>query len=437
MKALLLPAVLSILLVTGTIEDRPDLPWSEGMTSPRLEQLKKQIKSGAPGAVEDFWKEMQARHTPLVETPPGDKSHALVTFLYRAEGTVKSVVLISQLTSSRDPGAVVLTQLPATDVWYRTYLLRNDMRLSYSFVPNPTAESLAYHSELQLKDPLNPLYVPGVANVGNSVLQLPAAPGQPWIVATPGLPAGKVEEIEVESKILNSQRKAWIYVPAGYDSARSSPYPLLACFDGFVYSSPEWVPSPTILDNLIRAGKIPPTLAVFIDQSARRNLELSNNPQFVDFVASELLPQVRKRWRATSDPAQTTVCGSSAGGLASAFAAFRHPEVFGNVLSQSGAFWPGKTRDNPEQEWLTRQFRDSDKLPIRFVLQAGILEIVATPLNGPSILATNRHLRDVLRAKGYDVYYSEVAGGHEPLAWRGGIAEGLMQLLSRADQPGK
>lgn len=436
MKALLLPAVLSILLVTGTIEDRIDLPWSEG-TSPRLEQLKKQIKSGAPGAVEDFWKEMQARHTPLVETPLGDKNHTLVTFLYRAEGTVKSVVLISQLTASRDPGDIVLTRLLDTDVWYRTYLLRNDMRLSYSFVPNPTAESLAYHSELQLKDPLNPIYLPGVANVGHSVLQLPAAPAQPWIVATPGLPAGKVEEIEIESKILNSQRKAWIYVPLGYDSARSSPYPLLVCFDGFVYSSPEWVPTPIILDNLIRAGKIPPTLAIFIDQSARRNLELSNNPQFVDFVASELLPQVRKRWRATSDPAQTTVCGSSAGGLASAFAAFRHPEVFGNVLSQSGAFWPGKTRDNPEQEWLTHQFRNSAKLPIRFVLQVGVLEIVATPLNGPSILATNRHLRDVLRTKGYDVYYSEVAGGHEPLTWRGGVAEGLMQLQGKADQPGK
>ena len=436
MKALFLPAVLSILLVTGTMDDRPDPPWREE-TSPRLETLKKQVQSGVSGAVEDFWKEMQARHTPLVETFSGDKNQALVTFLYRAHGPVKSVVLISQLTASRDPGDIVLTRLLDTDVWYKTYLLRNDMRLSYSFVPNPTPESLAYHSEMQLKDPLNPLYIPGVANVGHSVLELSAVPAQPWIVAAPGLSAGKVEEIEVESKILNSQRKAWIYVPVEYDPARSSPYPLLACFDGFVYSSQEWVPTPTILDNLIRAGKIPPTLAVFIDQSARRNLELSNNPQFVDFVASELLPQVRKRWRATSDPAQTTVCGSSAGGLASAFAAFRHPEVFGNVLSQSGAFWPGKTRDNPEQEWLTRQFKDSDKLPIRFVLQVGVLEIVSTPLNGPSILATNRHLRDVLRAKGYDVFYSEVAGGHEPLTWRGGIAEGLTQLMGTPEKPGK
>jgi len=46
------------------------------------------------------------------------------------------------------------------------------------------------------------------------------------------------------------------------------------------------------------------------------------------------------------------------------------------------------------------------------------------------ILDCNRHLRDVLTAKGYELDYSEVAGGHEPLTWRGGIAPGLTQLLS-------
>jgi len=99
------------------------------------------------------------------------------------------------------------------------------------------------------------------------------------------------------------------------------------------------------------------------------------------------------------------------------------------VLSQSGAFWPGKERENPEHEWITRQYEASKKLPVRFVLQAGVLEVVNTPLNGPSILMCNRHMRDVLKAKGYEVYCSEIGGGHEPLSWRGGLAEGLIQLL--------
>ena len=88
-----------------------------------------------------------------------------------------------------------------------------------------------------------------------------------------------------------------------------------------------------------------------------------------------------------------------------------------------------KERSDPEHEWLTKQLETADKLPIRFVLQVGLLERGPTPGNGPSILETNRRLRSVLERKGYELHYIEIAGGHEPLNWRGGISEGLLQLI--------
>ena len=69
------------------------------------------------------------------------------------------------------------------------------------------------------------------------------------------------------------------------------------------------------------------------------------------------------------------------------------------ALSQSGTFWPRRERDNPQHERFTRQFASSPKQPIRFVLQVGVLETEQTPVNGPSILLTNRHLRDVKRVR--------------------------------------
>jgi len=57
----------------------------------------------------------------------------------------------------------------------------------------------------------------------------------------------------------------------------------------------------------------------------------------------------------------------------------------------------------------------------------------AAPEEGaPSIVETNRHLRDVLLAKGYRVRYAEFNGGHEYLNWRGTLAGRLLVYDSLA-----
>jgi enterochelin esterase-like enzyme len=344
--------------------------------------------------------------SPVIERIAGSRE-VLVTFVAHQPVAIKS-----QLCDSGDC-ADPTTHLDGTNVWYRTYRLRGDLRIAYNF-------KLA---GVEMADPLNPRTIDQGGPFGRSILELPDAPPQPWNARRPNVREGRVSDLNVAG------RSASVYTPADYDSTRE--YPLLVCFDGPVYLSADDVPGPAILDNLIAAHAIAPMIAVFVGQGAQRNVELSNNPSFLAYVADELLPAVRASWHATADPARTIVCGSSAGGLASAFAAHRRPDVFGNVLSQSGAFWPGETRDNPAHEWLTREYDAAPKRDIRFVLQVGILERGATPGGGPSILDTNRRLRDVLVRKGYDVHYTEVAGGHEPLSWRGGLADGLRVLAPR------
>ena len=46
------------------------------------------------------------------------------------------------------------------------------------------------------------------------------------------------------------------------------------------------------------------------------------------------------------------------------------------------------------------------------------------------ILETNRHLGDVLRAKGFRVTQREHATGHDYVHWQGAIACGLVALLN-------
>ena len=212
----------------------------------------------------------------------------------------------------------------------------------------------------------------------------------------------------------------YTYAPPGYDA--SSAYPLVLCFDGWAYVNDAYVPLPTVLDNLISEGRIPPLVAILPDSLDHdtRMRELVLDAAFVEFLVEELLPWAHGRLAFDDDPARTVVAGSSAGGLAAAFAALRRPDRFGLVLSQSGAYAVGSD--------LLQHYVAADALALRFYLDVGVLETVSRPGAAP-LLHANRHLRDVLVAKGYDVTYREFPGGHDYLWWRETVADGLVALL--------
>ena len=248
------------------------------------------------------------------------------------------------------------------------------------------------------------------------------------------VPSGHVEELRIDSKLYGHERRVWVYTPPGYSANESLDYDLLVAFDGGEYL--EEIPMPGILDTLLAERRAGPFVAVLIDNasSAERLADLANHIQFADFLASELVDWTRRRWRVTRDPHRTIVTGSSAGGLAAAYVALRHPEVFGNVLSQSGAFWRGNEGSNgAPYEWLTSQYAAAPRCDIRFVLEVGSRESTGA-MGGaaPSILEANRRLRDVLVAKGYLVTYAEVpGGGHAPEFWRLRLPDAIAVLASR------
>lgn len=263
-----------------------------------------------------------------------------------------------------------------------------------------------------------------------------------FFAAAPALPAerkpapasGRVEEHRIPSGVHKRERKVWVYTPPGYSDA-SAPCDILIVFDGREYV--EDIRLPVILDSLSAQRRAGPFVALLTDNStgAERLSDLANRARFAEFLADEAVPWVRKRWNVARDPRRVFVTGSSAGGLAAAYVAFRRPDVFGNVLSQSGAFWRGNEASNdPPWEWLTDQFASSPKKDIRFLLEVGTGES-AGALGGaaPSILEANRRLRDALRAKGYSVDYREIPGGtHSVETWGQRLPDALADLAGRA-----
>jgi len=419
--------------------------------SPRVIALRAAVATGdRDSALAAFWREVERTGTPLVEPANGanfpvhdrglplamagspaedDRGFSLVTFLWRSSANVH--VLVQDIDP---PGQNVLrmelVRLPDTDVWFRTYRIRNDARFvyelsvndpDYPFLRSPVTR---FPSVIQA-DPLNHHPWDQMKPRVLSLVELPDAPSLATSVPRETTPHGEVGELsdKIHSKILGDDRRVFAYKPVGY-RATGPTYPLLVFSQSYLTT----IPLPVILDNMIASGDIPPVVAVFYEHHDQGK-ETSCDPRFGDFLATELLPWTRARLNATADPRQVVLGGASASGLSAACAALEHPEAFGNVLSEDGAFWRSPARD-PEDEWLSRQVSVRPKVEVRFYLSIGLLETGDSFDDGTiSMLDANRHFRDVLRARGYDVTHAEIMGAHDPFNWRAALPAGLKALL--------
>lgn len=435
-------AMTATLITIATADDFQGVPQS-----PRLATVLSETHAGNARSVQDLWEEMSEHGTPLVESIAGDPDHVLLTFLWRGDDQTENVVLFSPLTTRADSGfsadqlpRAKMTRLPQTNIWYKTFAIRRDVHLSYYLSPNDTltsASSRKYPEDwasLQ-PDPLNPnqLILPHDGEDWvRSTVDLPGAEPVPWIAPQADSPKGKMETVFLQSEYLGNERRFWVYTPPAY-STTQDPYGLLVLFDGWSYA--KITPTRTTIENLLAAGRIDPMVIVMVDQRDRA-LELACYDPWNEFLTGELIPWIQSKYHVSTQAADTSVGGGSRGGLAAVCAAWKYPDVFGNVLSQSGYFtWDpleetAAYEEELEFEWIIRQLATTPIVDVRFVLSVGKLEFEHEFFHGPTLLQSNRHMRDVLLAKGYDITYFETPTGHDTY---GGIVALPAGLIALAD----
>lgn len=397
----------------GQENDRPQ--------SPRLQALQQTLQAGQAGAkLAAFWQQIKTEGTPLVE--PLDGGRSLLTFLWRGGHNVR---LIGGPGNDRE----WLQRLPRSDIWFKSFIVQNDVRLSYQLAPDipkllaAAGEDAQTHRYRQRRallatlqaDPLNPRRFADA-----SLLDL-----NPDSRLSDGLNAlkGRLKAYGFASTLLGNQRRIWVYQT---DPDVKQPA-WLYLFDGNEYL--HQVQAPAIFDRLRRSGKIPPLVAVFIDNAggdSRRN-ELPANPRFADMLAQELIPFVERQTGLQHNSRRSVLAGSSYGGLAAAYAASRQPQYFSGVLPMSGSFWwhPPKQSGNG----MAEQYERLPMLPLRWFIGAGRYE-TARSHEDADILNRSRTLADTLQRKGYTVTFREYPGGHDYAIWQQMLADGLSDLLA-------
>jgi predicted alpha/beta superfamily hydrolase len=258
---------------------------------------------------------------------------------------------------------------------------------------------------------------------------------------------------EFNSHIFRNRRYLRIWLPPGYDLPENcnQRYPVFYLNDGqnlfdaaTSFTKVEWQVDETA-DRLIRAGVIPPTIFVGIDNAGVERLKeylpyRSLNPvvlrpqggKYASFLTKEIIPFVSQHYRTAKGPENTLLGGSSLGALIALYVAMTTPGVFGSVLIESPSLWVSNRQ-------ILRDAREPRLWPHKIFLAIGTREVGREEKDRQTI-ENVRELERILRRSALDNrrLHVEVAedGTHSESAWAARFPSALQFLLGVQQPPG-
>lgn len=291
-------------------------------------------------------------------------------------------------------------------VWSCSLTLPHDAYLEYAFYDPKT--------QTRFLDPLNRDSVNNGVGGRNNFFYMPDSMPSPFTLRRADVPAGTVKGYRVESKWLrdDSERQIYLYKPPVKEHV-----PLLVVYDGQDYLHRAKLA--VMVDNLIAEKRIQPIAMAFLPSAGRwRSVEYSCSDATLLWVDQVILPFARKKLRLLDIekyPSAFGVLGASLGGTMSFYTGLRMPEVFGKVISQSGAFMIESRAFSMVDLVRHGQARD-----INIWMDVGKFE---------ELLDDNRRMYTLLVEKGYQVMYSEFSGAHNYTSWRDDLWRGLEAMF--------
>lgn len=340
------------------------------------------------------------------------KDDTAVFFFYDGEPAedVRLVHWVHGLESSQ-----AFRRVGSTHAYYLPVELPRAARVEYKLVVRRGGK------DYWMRDPLNDRRAFDPFG-SNSVCPMPGYVDPFWVQEEPKVRRGRLEAFTLASEVFGDERPIDVYLPAEF--APHKRYPLLIMHDGDDYR--RFSGARAILDNLIHRKEVAPIIVAFTS-GVERNVEYGANPKQADFLVSELLPAMKARYPVDARPASLGLCGASFGGVSSLYTAWTHPGVFGKLLLQSGSFvftdvgTHGRSPLFDPVVDFVNQFRESPgRVDARIFMSCGTFE---------SLIYYNRSLVPLLRKAGLEVRFVEAQDGHNWIAWRDRLREGLAYLF--------
>ena len=157
------------------------------------------------------------------------------------------------------------------------------------------------------------------------------------------VPHGQLREIFFHSKSTESERRAFVYTPPGYDQNTNQRYPVLYLQHGWGENEYGWGVqgrAAWIMDNLLAENKARPFIIVMtygMTNDARpgglRNFDIK---PFETVLVEELIPYIDSNFRTIADQPHRAMAGLSMGGMETRMITLKHLDKFSHIGLFSG-----------------------------------------------------------------------------------------------------
>jgi len=191
-------------------------------------------------------------------------------------------------------------------------------------------------------------------------------PNSDLYVNKDGIPHGTVSKVWYKSAVLNSDRRLYVYTPAGYETGKGK-YPVFYLLHGAGGDEDAWTTmgrAAQIMDNLIAEGKAKPMIVVMTNgnanQTAAQNDVLPapvDNAQameiyrkyagkFEEHLVKDVVPFIQKNFRTYTDSEHRAIAGLSMGGAHTQTITNDNPGMFNYI----GVFSMGLMNFGPQNQ---------------------------------------------------------------------------------------
>jgi len=178
--------------------------------------------------------------------------------------------------------------------------------------------------------------------------------------AVKDVPHGNVVQVLFPSKSTNTSRRAFVYIPPGYDMDPKKRYPVLYLQHGWGEDETAWSNqghANLIMDNLIAEGRIKPFIIVMTygitNQLRFGHMKEFKIDTFQTVLTEELVPYIDGHFRTLANRENRAMAGLSMGGMETHTITLNRPEVFSQyALLSGGIYTPEELKDKQKPKLI-------------------------------------------------------------------------------------